>query len=293
MRLICGQREPDAPDGAEKGIVSMTTYKPGISELPWPKLQVLYGARADLRAAFENSRRVVTARDGQTLVGAARRLGDNIYVMAADVEVAPGPADHQLRKGLLEALLEGGDALRVYSTAPVPEAEPAYRALGFRRHKTGYVLPPGVPRPTAGATTLCVHGTDAIEWSQLNALYDEVGLVGGLAAQKRYQEIRDAFLTSQRVVTAWQGNRLVGAARMLGDRARYGLVVDVGVREQLQGQGIGRQLMAQLLRNSEGLSIWLTSTLDFQPFYQRLGFVKQPDLLARFPGVTGPSEYLE
>lgn len=178
----------------------MTTYKLGISEIPWPTLQALYGARADLRAAFENSRRVVTAWDGQTLVGAARLLGDNIYVMAADVEVVPGAADPQLRKGLLEALLEGGDALRVYSTAPVPEAEPAYRALGFRRHKTGY---------------------------------DEVGLMGGLAAQKRYQEIRDAFLTSQRVVTAWQGSRLVGAARMLGDRARYGLVVDVGVREQL------------------------------------------------------------
>lgn len=82
------------------------------------------------------------------------------------------------------------------------------------------------------------QGTANLPWPELYALYDQVGLVANLAARREYASIRAAFEQSFCVVTALDGDRLVGAGRMLSDGRCYGLIVDVGVlAEQQNRQG--------------------------------------------------------
>ncbi|MEY4545047.1 MAG: hypothetical protein RL685_1242, partial [Pseudomonadota bacterium] len=67
------------------------------------------------------------------------------------------------------------------------------------------------------------RGTANVPWPELYALYDQVGLVANLAARREYAAIRTAFEQSFRVVSALDGDQLVGAGRRLSDGLCYGL----------------------------------------------------------------------
>ncbi len=132
-------------------------------------------------------------------------------------------------------------------------------------------------------------GTEAIDWPALYALYDAVGLVGNLAAQKRYDEIRTAFERSFKVVTAWDDGCLIGAGRMVSDGICYASIFDVGVLPSHQGRGAGRGIMEALLDDARHLRTYLTSTFGKEGFYEKLGFRKHKTAYALLPG---PSEYV-
>lgn len=134
------------------------------------------------------------------------------------------------------------------------------------------------------------RGTSNVPWQELYALYDQVGLVANLAARKEYAVIRTAFEQSFRVVTALEGDRLVGAGRMLSDGLCYGLIVDVGVLPAHQKRGIGKGIMSALVEDVPDLRIYLTSTFGNEPFYEKLGFRKHKTAYALLPG---PSDYVE
>jgi aralkylamine N-acetyltransferase len=135
-----------------------------------------------------------------------------------------------------------------------------------------------------------LQGIENVVWPQLFALYDQVGLVANLAAKGRYQEVRTAFERSFRVVTAFDGDQLVGAGRMLSDGLCYGLIVDVGVLPSHQKRGIGKGLMHGLLEGLPELRVYLTSTFGSEKFYEGLGFLKHKTAYALLPG---PSDYVE
>ena len=78
-------------------------------------------------------------------------------------------------------------------------------------------------------------GTDCIDWQQLFCLYKEVGLVAGLARKKDFEGIKKAFCSTFKVVTAWDGEKLLGAGRLISDGMCYGTIYDVGVFEEYQG----------------------------------------------------------
>jgi len=81
-------------------------------------------------------------------------------------------------------------------------------------------------------------GIDCIKWSQLFQLYDKVGLVAGLAKSREYDKIKDSFVRSYKVVTAWDGETLVGAGRLLSDGICYGMIFDLGVLPEYQRRGL-------------------------------------------------------
>jgi GNAT superfamily N-acetyltransferase len=133
-------------------------------------------------------------------------------------------------------------------------------------------------------------GTDTIDWESLGELYYETDGVIGLGRARNLAKIKDAFLHSYRVVTAWDETRIVGAGRMISDGECYGWIHDMAVLPELQRQGIGRGIVEALLDGNEGLLIGLTSAFDAVEFYRKLGFKKHKTAHAKYPG---ESSYLE
>ena len=80
-------------------------------------------------------------------------------------------------------------------------------------------------------------------------------------------------------VSFYDGQRVVAMARMIGDMGLDYYIKDVIVRPEYQGQGIGRQLVQELLRfvQKHGISgtqvfVELCAMPDKIPFYERFGF---------------------
>jgi len=133
-------------------------------------------------------------------------------------------------------------------------------------------------------------GIDVVDWGSLMQLYCATDGIIGLARAGNLPRIKEAFLNSYRVVTAWDGDRIVGAGRMISDGQCYGWIHDMAVLPDLQGQGIGRSIVDALLDGNEHLLVGLTSSFDAVGFYQRLGFRKHKTAHAKYPG---DSIYLE
>ena len=133
-------------------------------------------------------------------------------------------------------------------------------------------------------------GTDSIDYESLFQLYIEVDGVIGLARKGKLEKIKRAFLNSYSVVTAWDGNRIVGAGRMISDNECYGWIHDMGVLPSYRKMGIGKGVVDELICGNEKLLIGLTSSFDAIVFYKKLGFKKHKTAMAIYPG---DSIYLE
>jgi ribosomal protein S18 acetylase RimI-like enzyme len=132
-------------------------------------------------------------------------------------------------------------------------------------------------------------GTKDIDWPQLFRLYGQLGLVAGKAEKKEFDSIRQAFINSYKVVTAWKDDKLGAAGRLISDGTCYGQIVDVGVLPEYQKQGIGKGIMTELMKDNQHLYLYLTSTFGNEEFYRKLGFKRHKTPFARYPV---ESEYL-
>jgi N-acetylglutamate synthase-like GNAT family acetyltransferase len=79
---------------------------------------------------------------------------------------------------------------------------------------------------------------------------------------------------SEAAVSAWQGQRLVGFGRATSDGIYRAVLWDVVVIQDLEGQGLGRQIVETLLVAEPVASaerVYLMTTKS-KGFYERLGF---------------------
>ena len=82
---------------------------------------------------------------------------------------------------------------------------------------------------------------------------------------------------SQAVVSAWQGQQLVGFGRASSDGAFRAVLWDVVVAGEHQGLGLGRRLVAELLACpavAKAERVYLMTT-NSAGFYGRLGFATE------------------
>jgi N-acetylglutamate synthase-like GNAT family acetyltransferase len=87
-------------------------------------------------------------------------------------------------------------------------------------------------------------------------------------------QLRRMLAGSAAVVSLWRGKRLVGFARASSDGVFRAVLWDVVIPEDLQGQGLGRQLVEALLsspalRTVERVYLMTTNSAGF---YRQLGF---------------------
>ena len=114
-------------------------------------------------------------------------------------------------------------------------------------------------------------------------------------------QVQAALDNSAFLVAAKDGNRTVGMTRLLSDGGYFGVVLDVVVLPEYQGQGIGREMMARLvrylqasLRSGESSYTILTSAPGKEDFYEKMGFHRIPNkdegagLVMRLTGESSP-----
>lgn len=82
---------------------------------------------------------------------------------------------------------------------------------------------------------------------------------------------------------AFDGERQVGFARVISDRATFAYVSDVFVLDSHRGRGIGKQIMTAVTTHPElqNLRLWTLFTRDAHGLYRQVGFreARHPDRL--------------
>lgn len=78
------------------------------------------------------------------------------------------------------------------------------------------------------------------------------------------------------------GDRQVGFARVISDRATIAYLNDVFVLPEYRGRGLAKWLMECVTRHSElqGLRRWMLATRDAHGLYEKVGFtpLKKPEI---------------
>ena len=109
-----------------------------------------------------------------------------------------------------------------------------------------------------------------------NQLYDIFTAVGWADAAKTTEEIitnfNKPFINSTFVVSAWDGDKLVGCVRALSDMMFRSVIYDLAVLPEYQGKNIGKELVKRCIAKCPN-SEWLVATIPVRVgFYDSLGF---------------------
>ena len=84
------------------------------------------------------------------------------------------------------------------------------------------------------------------------------------------------LLNANLVITAWDGEQLVGLARSVSDFSYATYLSDLAVRESHQKQGIGRELIRRTREAAGGVQVVLLSAPQAVDFYPRIGMKSHP-----------------
>jgi aralkylamine N-acetyltransferase len=124
-------------------------------------------------------------------------------------------------------------------------------------------------------------GLEDMDWTALTELYGEVPLLGGHGKKREQKLVHAAFSASGKVVTAWEGRKLVAAGRMLTDGICYGAIFDIAVLPAFRKRGIGKAVVDELMKGYEHISVLLTYTPGNGPFYEESGFTPCAEAMTR------------
>lgn len=86
------------------------------------------------------------------------------------------------------------------------------------------------------------------------------------------EKLRESFEQSQLVLSAWVGERLVGIARVLTDGYQVSYLCDLAVEPDIQGVGLGKRLIDEVLTRVKGTELVLRDSNLSTGFYEHLGF---------------------
>ena len=122
--------------------------------------------------------------------------------------------------------------------------------------------------------------THEIDLDQLTTLFNSVGWERRTTDRERLAQLVRGSLY---VISAWDGDRLVGFARAISDGAANAYISTVAVLPAYQRRGIGRELIRRLLEGRDHLQFVLHANDNAYPFYLHLdaGFEPFDNVLAR------------
>lgn len=84
--------------------------------------------------------------------------------------------------------------------------------------------------------------------------------------------LRRSFERSSLVLSLWEADRLVALARVLTDGEQMSYLCDLAVEPDLQGGGVGKRLIDEVLDRCAGTELVLRDSNISTGFYERLGF---------------------
>ena len=107
---------------------------------------------------------------------------------------------------------------------------------------------------------------------QLRQLFMAVGWSDGLETDQQKKLFNMPFVNSGLVVSAWEGDHLIGAVRVLTDGIVRSVLYDLAILPEYQGKGIGRELVKRCRECFPG-SEWLVQTdAATAGYYRKMGF---------------------
>lgn len=86
------------------------------------------------------------------------------------------------------------------------------------------------------------------------------------------ERLWQSFEASSLVLTLWDGDRVVGLARVLTDGVQTAYLCDLAVEPDVQGAGVGKRLVDEILSRLEGTELILRDSNLSTEFFERLGF---------------------
>ena len=107
------------------------------------------------------------------------------------------------------------------------------------------------------------------DYESVRQLLSELGWQHRVSDPEKFVKM---LRNTSRTIVAVDGARIVGFARALCDEVSNGYVSMVGVAEDRRGQGIGRELVRQLIKDDPGITWVLRAGRGSDGFWERLGF---------------------
>jgi GNAT superfamily N-acetyltransferase len=114
-----------------------------------------------------------------------------------------------------------------------------------------------------------------VDWARAKALLAADDFDNGRSPEA----LKRSFEESQFVVLAWVDADLIGMARMLTDGVCNAYLLDVWTRSDHRRRGVASRMVRHLITHAPGQHVGL-QTSDAQPFYESLGFTRQPEFLS-------------
>ena len=120
-------------------------------------------------------------------------------------------------------------------------------------------------------------------------------LTGSYWAKNIPRATLDKSLRNSLCFALLEGERQIGFARVVSDRATIAYLADVFVLPEFRGRGLAKWLLTCVLAHPElqGLRRWVLATRDAHGLYRKLGFtpLKRPDIFMERhdPNVYGGS----
>ncbi len=111
---------------------------------------------------------------------------------------------------------------------------------------------------------------DGVDWTTMKAVLAADDFDNGRTPAQLETSFRNSFGTC----IAYDGDQIVGTARVLSDGVCNAYVVDVWTLTGYRNQGIARAMIDSLLQDLHGQHVYLF-TDDAEAFYRRIGFVQR------------------
>ncbi len=129
----------------------------------------------------------------------------------------------------------------------------------------------GTSRGVDARSVQLLVGPEFVDLVQLQALFNQVAF---WARDRSLEDLQTAIDHSDPIVTAWDGDQLIGFARATSDGVYRATIWDVVVNPDYQGAGIGRTLVQTLITHPRLSRVERTylMTTNQQKFYERIGF---------------------
>ncbi len=116
-----------------------------------------------------------------------------------------------------------------------------------------------------------------VDWRKVSETLKSVGM-----AYYKPDEHRKAFEASHTTVFIYQAEQLIGFGRAISDGVCQAAVYDYAVLSELQGKGVGKIIMNNILSELSHCNIILYASPGKEGFYQTHGFRRMKTGMARF-----------
>ncbi len=97
---------------------------------------------------------------------------------------------------------------------------------------------------------------------------------------------QQAFQNSFVTIFAYHHSRLIGCGRAISDGICQAAVYDLAVHPDFQKQGVGKNILQNILQRLPDITVILFAAPGKEPFYDKNGFRKMKTGMARFTNNT-------